>query len=66
MTEIKRFPYTPKLGWSATRYDLFSICKRRYFFHYYAKYDSEIQVRHLTRFKDLVTVPSRQEESCTR
>jgi len=54
---IKRFPFTPILGWSATRYDLFSVCKRKYFFHYYAKYDLEIQVRQLTRFKELVTLP---------
>ena len=54
---IKHFPFTHILGWSATRYDLFSLCKRRYFFHYYAKYDLEIQVRRLTRFKELVTLP---------
>ncbi len=27
---IQRYPYTPILGWSLSRYDLFSICKRRY------------------------------------
>jgi CRISPR/Cas system-associated exonuclease Cas4 (RecB family) len=57
MRQIKHFPFTHILGWSATRYDLFSVCKRRYFFHYYAKYDLEIQVRRLTRFKELVTLP---------
>ena len=54
---IKQFPYTPILGWSASRYDLFSICKRKYFFHYYTKYDPEIPVRRLNRFKELVTLP---------
>ncbi len=54
---IKQFPYTPILGWSASRYDLFSICKRRYFFHYYAKYDKENPVRRLNQFKELVTLP---------
>ena len=57
MRTIKHFPFTHILGWSATRYDLFSVCKRKYFFHYYAKYNLEIQVRRLTRFKELVTLP---------
>lgn len=54
---IRQFPYTPVLGWSASRYDLFSICKRRYFFQYYAKYDREVPIRRLTRFKELTTAP---------
>jgi CRISPR/Cas system-associated exonuclease Cas4 (RecB family) len=57
MRTIRQFPYTPLLGWSATRYDLFSVCKRRYFFHYYAKYDLEVQARRLAQFKGLVTIP---------
>ena len=39
--ELKRFDYTPILGWSMTRYDVFSICKRKYYYQYYAKYDPE-------------------------
>ena len=37
MAEIKQFPFTPILGWSSTRYDMFSLCRRRYFYHYYGK-----------------------------
>lgn len=55
--QIKRFPFTPILGWSATRYETFSICKRRYFFQYYAKYDRQLPVRQINRFKELVSVP---------
>jgi len=55
--QIKRFPYTPILGWSATRYDAFSLCKRMYFFNYYAKYDREVSIRTLTLHKKLVTIP---------
>ena len=55
--QIKQFPYTPILGWSATRYDLFSLCKRKYFFQYYTKYDPDIPVRRLNQFKGLVTLP---------
>ena len=54
---IQEFPYTPILGWSLSRYDLFSLCKRKYFFHYYTKYDRDIPVRRLNRFKELVTLP---------
>jgi hypothetical protein len=54
---VQQFPYTPILGWSLSRYDLFSLCKRKYFFHYYTKYDRDVPVRRLNRFKDLVTLP---------
>jgi len=53
---IQQYPYSPILGWSLSRYDLFSICKRRYFFHYYPKYDREVPIRRLNRFKALTTV----------
>jgi hypothetical protein len=54
---LQQFPYTPILGWSLSRYDLFSLCKRKYFFQYYTKYDREVPTRRLNRFKDLVTLP---------
>jgi hypothetical protein len=57
MVEIKKFPYTPILGWSNSRYDLFSICKRKYFFHYYNKYDPDRPRRDILRFRELVSVP---------
>lgn len=57
MPEIRRFAYTATLGWSSSRYDLFSICKRRYFYQYYAKYDQEIPKGRIERFKALVSAP---------
>lgn len=36
---IKRFNYTPILGWSVSRYDKFKLCRRQYYYEYYAKYD---------------------------
>ncbi len=57
MSDIKRFPFTSILGWSSTRYEVFSICKRRYFYQYYAKYDREFPVRRIQTLRDLVTVP---------
>ncbi len=54
---VKQFPFTPILGWSLTRYDLFSLCKRKYFFQYYAKYDPDIPIRRLNQYRELVTIP---------
>jgi hypothetical protein len=56
MTKIKQFPFTPILGWSSTRYDIFSICRRRYFYHYYGKYDQDHPIRRIQEMKNLVTV----------
>ena len=57
MSPIKRFPYTPILGWSASRYEVFSVCKRRYFYHYYSKYDPEVPVRLIQTLRDLSSIP---------
>jgi hypothetical protein len=56
MPDIKQFPFTPILGWSSTRYDAFSICRRRYFYHYYGKYDQDFPIRRIQDMKNLVTV----------
>lgn len=55
MKEIKQFPYTPQLGWSVSRYEIFSICKRRYYYQYYGKYDSNYL--EVTKYKSLVSIP---------
>jgi CRISPR/Cas system-associated exonuclease Cas4 (RecB family) len=57
MPEIKKFPFTPILGWSNSRYDQFSICKRKYFYHYYNKYDPELSRRDILRYRNLTTLP---------
>ena len=57
MKEIKQFPYTPQLGWSVSRYEIFTICKRQYFYQYYSKYDSEYLETTIRKYKDLVSVP---------
>jgi hypothetical protein len=54
---VKRLSYTPILGWSSTRYDCFSICKRRYFYAYYGKYDREVPARDIAAMKELTSVP---------
>jgi hypothetical protein len=57
MPDIKKFPFTPILGWSNSRYSLFSICKRKYFYHYYNKYDQDMSRREIMRYRNLTTMP---------
>lgn len=53
----EKYPFTPILGWSATRYDVFSICKRRYFYHYYARFDRDHPLWLLLELRKLVSIP---------
>ncbi|WP_353572680.1 PD-(D/E)XK nuclease family protein [Candidatus Albibeggiatoa sp. nov. BB20] len=55
--KLKRFKYSPILGWSVSRYEVFQTCKRRYFYNYYAKYDSEFTREQIDFLKKLTTVP---------
>lgn len=40
-----------------SRYDMFSLCKRKYFYHYYGKYDPEVPVRLIQELKGLSAIP---------
>ena len=55
--KIKEFEYTSILGWSSTRYDIFSECKRKYFYQYYAKFDKEYQKHNIDFLKGLTSIP---------
>jgi CRISPR/Cas system-associated exonuclease Cas4 (RecB family) len=55
MKEIEKFPYTNILGWSISRYDRFSNCKRQYFYDYYAKYDKENPLEKIVFLKGLTS-----------
>ncbi len=57
MAQIKQFAFTPVLGWSMSRYDMFSLCKRKYFYHYYGKYDPQVPVRLIKELKELRSIP---------
>lgn len=54
---IRGFEYTPILGWSVSRYNTFSSCKRQYFYEYYAKYDKEYPRHKINKLKDLTSIP---------
>ncbi len=57
MHPIKRFAFSSILGWSSTRYNEFSLCKRRYFYQYYAKFDEEYPRNRIQALKEMVSVP---------
>jgi hypothetical protein len=52
---IKKFSFSPILGWSVSRYDTFSTCKRKYFYSYYSKFDSEYSENEIKELKNLTS-----------
>ena len=55
--EMKRYAYTPVLGWSFSRYETFSNCKRKYFYNYYGKHDTEFNIEKIDFLKGLTSIP---------
>jgi hypothetical protein len=53
---MKKFPFTSILGWSVSRYDVFTSCKRKYYYAYYSKHDTEVDLKKIQRLKNLTTV----------
>ena len=54
----RKYPFTPILGWSVSRYDKFETCKRWYWYDYYAKkFDREISPQKLDFLKSLTSTP---------
>jgi hypothetical protein len=54
---LKQFSYTDILGWSFSRFNTFTTCKRQYYYQYYGKYDSEFSKQQIDTLKGLTTVP---------
>ena len=51
------FEYSPILGWSNSRYDKFTICRRQYYYQYYYKQDSEYPQVLIARLRSMISVP---------
>lgn len=52
----RKYPFTPILGWSVSRYDKFETCKRQYWYDYYAKkYDKDVLPEKLQFLKSLTS-----------
>jgi PD-(D/E)XK nuclease superfamily len=52
----RKFEFTEVLGWSYTRYSTFTMCKRRYYFDYYKKWDIN-NIQKINFLRNLTTVP---------
>lgn len=52
---VKKFKFTPILGWSISRYEKFKLCRRQYFYEYYGKYDKEYPK--INKLKKLKSIP---------
>lgn len=52
----RKYLFTPILGWSVSRYEKFEICKRQYWYDYYArKYDKEVSPQKLDFLRSLTS-----------
>jgi hypothetical protein len=52
-----RYDFTPILGWSISRYELFDKCKRQYFYNYYPKFVPGVPFYKIARLRDMTSVP---------
>ena len=52
---LKQFPFSPILGWSVSRFDTFSYCKRKYYYSYYGRFDREFSVDKINQLKKLTS-----------
>ena len=51
-----RYEFTPILGWSISRYEVFDTCKRRYFYQYYAKHVKDVPLYKMKQLRELTSV----------
>jgi len=55
LNDIKRYDYSDILGWSVSRYDKFSMCRRQYYYDYYGKYDAEFPRYRINALKSMTS-----------
>ncbi len=51
------YNFSPILGWSISRYELFDKCKRQYFYNYYSKFVPGVPLYKVKQLKELTSVP---------
>lgn len=54
--EYKKYDFTPILGWSVSRHEVFDKCKRQYFYTYYARYVRDVPLYRMKMLKELTSV----------
>lgn len=53
--KYKRYDFTPILGWSISRYEVFDKCKRQYYYHYYSRFVEGVPHYKLKQLKGLTS-----------
>jgi len=53
----EKYPFTPTLGWSISRNEVFEKCKRQYFYAYYPKFVQGVPHFKLAMLRELTSVP---------
>jgi hypothetical protein len=51
------YQFTPILGWSISRYEVFDKCRRQYFYQYYPKYVTDAPQYKVSKLKGLTSAP---------
>lgn len=54
--KYEKYEFTPVLGWSISRYELFDKCKRQYFYAYYSKFVPGVPLYKIKQLKELTSV----------
>jgi len=54
---FEKYPFSPILGWSISRYELFNKCRRQYYYMYYGKYCKAVPVYKINQLKEMTSVP---------
>jgi hypothetical protein len=57
LSQLKTYPYSDVLGWSYSRYDTFTQCKRKYYYEYYRKQEPWADRPKIERLRNLTSVP---------
>jgi CRISPR/Cas system-associated exonuclease Cas4 (RecB family) len=55
--QYESYAFTPILGWSISRYEVFDKCKRQYFYTYYSKYVPDVHRYKMTMLRELTSIP---------
>jgi hypothetical protein len=54
--KYEQYEFSPVLGWSVSRYEMFDKCKRQYYYNYYSKYITDVPSYKLNKLKNLTSV----------
>jgi hypothetical protein len=55
--KYEKYEFTPVLGWSISRYEVFDKCKRQYYYNYYPKFVQGVPLYKMQQLKNMTSVP---------